>query len=67
MGGVAKAVANLFTGGAVKKAEREQRAQAREIAKQRARQDAVEAGLRRANAGGGFLGYVDEALKDTLG
>lgn len=67
MGKVAKAIGNLFTGGAIKRAEREQRAMAAENAKQKAKQDAVAAGQRRANAGGGFLAFIDEALKDKLG
>lgn len=69
MGKVAKAIGNLFTGGAIKKAEREQKRMAAENAKQKQRQDAVEAGQRRANngSGGGFLAYIDEQLKDKLG
>jgi hypothetical protein len=67
MGKLAKAVGNLFTGGQIKRAEREQKRIAAENAKQKSKQDAVEAGQRRANAGGGFLGYIDEQLKDKLG
>lgn len=64
---IAKIIGNLFTGGAIKKAEREQKRIADENAKQKAKQDAVEAGQKRANAGGGFLAFIDEQLKEKLG
>lgn len=67
MGKVAKAIGNLFTGGQIKRAEREQKRMEAENAKQKAKQDAVEAGQKRANAGGGFLGFIDEKLKEKLG
>jgi hypothetical protein len=64
---VAKKIADVVTGGSISAAAKQQRLQQRAIADQKAKQDAVEAGQRRAASGGGFLAYVDDQLKDLLG